>query len=287
MTIHPIFSKQRLLAIFLLLLSLSSYGNIFNLDETPLTSGQTWLIDFDEHEEGAYGWFQHYLDWSAPKWQMGRNLVSVVNGKEAYSGKSLKLRYPKGISSCKGKKRCIFWPVNLGTKLDKLYYGYRFKFEKDFEFVKGGKLPGISGGQPSKGGQAPNGKDVWSVRMMWNGKGQLVQYVYHPDQPGKYGDVMFFEGKEPIERGLWHTVQTYVELNTPGKKNGRIITWLDGKKVLNRENMRFRDIQGLEIDRFQFVSFFGGNGPDWAPTKDEFTYIDDVRLSLTPPFYDE
>ncbi|MEE9351182.1 MAG: heparin lyase I family protein [Thiotrichaceae bacterium] len=269
------------------LLPLSSYGNIFDFDETPLTDGETWLIDFDDHDAGSYSWVQHYSDWSGPKWQMGRNLVTVVEGDEAYSGKSLKLKYKKGVSSCKGRKRCIFWPVNLGAKLDKLYYGYRFKLSEDFDFVKGGKLPGISGGKPSSGGSTPNGKDVWSVRMMWDGKGRLVQYVYHPDQPGKYGDVMFFEGQEPIERGLWHTVQTLVELNTPGEKNGRIVSWLDGKKVLIREDMRFRDIKGLEIDRFQFVSFFGGYGADWAPTKDEFTYIDDIRLSPTPPFYDD
>jgi len=270
-----------------LLFPVISYAGLFDFDDTPLTDEKTWLIDFDSHDEGPYSWRQHYLDWSGPKWQMGRNLVSVVGGDEAYSGKSLKLRYPKGISSCKGKKRCIFWPVNLGVKLDKLYFGYRFKLDEDFDFIKGGKLPGISGGRANAGGKKPTGKDGWSVRMMWDGKGRLVQYVYHPDQPGKYGDVMFFEGKEPIERGLWHTIQTLVELNTPGKKDGRIVSWLDGEKVLIREDIRFRDIDSLKINRFQFVSFYGGYGPDWAPTKDEFSYIDDVRLSTTPPFYDD
>ncbi len=286
MNISRFCSLLLLMAIFQL--PSNTYANLFNLDETPLTTDKTWLINFDDHSAGKYSWFQHYLDWSGPKWQMGRNLVSVVEGDEAYSGKSLKLRYPKGISSCKGRKRCIFWPVNLGVKLEKLYYGYRFKLDKDFDFIKGGKLPGISGGKANAGGRVPSGKDGWSVRMMWNDEGRLVQYVYHPDQPGKYGDVMFFDdNKKPIERGLWHTIQTLVVLNTPGKKNGRIVTWLDGKKVLEKNGMRFRDVKGLKINRFQFVSFYGGYGPDWAPQKDEFSYIDDVRFSEKPPFYDD
>jgi hypothetical protein len=77
-----------------------------------------------------------------------------------------------------------------------------------------------------------------------------------------------------------------VQLNQPGKTDGRIISWLNGKIVLDEKDFRFRDVDGLKIDRFQFVSFFGGQGPDWAPTKDEYTYIDDIRLSITPPFYD-
>ena len=253
---------------------------------SPLATGKPWTIDFNNHETGQYSAHQLNTDWAYPKWQMGRNLVSVVEGSEAFSGKSLKLKYAKGISSCSGIKRCIYWPVDLGVKLDKLYYGFRFKLSENFDYVKGGKLPGIAGGKGNAGGKIPNGKDGWSVRMMWNDEGRLVQYVYHPDQPGKYGDAMFWEMQgKPVEKGKWYTVQTMVQLNTPGQKNGVIVSWINGKQVLRREGLRFRDIDGLEIDRFQFVSFFGGHGPDWAPRKDEFAYIDDVRLSLTPPFF--
>jgi hypothetical protein len=176
--------------------------------------------------------------------------------------------------------------VDLGIKLDKLYYGFRFKLSENFDYIKGGKLPGIAGGKGNAGGKIPNGKDGWSVRMMWNDEGRLVQYVYHPDQPGKYGDAMFWEMQgKPVEKGKWHTVQTMVQLNTPGKKNGVIASWINGNQVLKRKGMRFRDIDGLEIDRFQFVYFLGGHGPEWYPRKDEYAYIDDVRLSLTAPFF--
>ena len=269
---------------FFLLLSLTLF--LMACQDTPLADGKDWNVDFDDHNVGDYSYLQQNSDWSTPKWQMGRNLISVVDGEEAYSGKSLRLKCLKGVSSCKEKKECISWPVDLGVKVEKLYYGFRFKLSKDFSYIKGGKFPGIAGGRANTGGHVPTGIDGWSVRMMWDGKGRLVQYVYHPDQPGDYGDVLFWQPARAIELGKWHTIQTMVQLNQPSKTDGRIISWLNGKIVLDEKDFHFRDINGLEIDRFQFVSFFGGQGADWAPTKDEYTYIDDIRLSVNPVFYD-
>lgn len=272
-----IFRKFALLFYLILLLS--------GCQDTPLENGKSWEINFDDHKVGDYSYLQQNSDWITPKWQMGRNLVSVVDGDEAFSGKSLRLKFLKGVSSCKEKQECIQWPVDLGVKLEKLYYGFRFKLSENFEFIKGGKFPGISGGKANGGGRVPTGKDGWSVRMMWDGKGRLVQYVYHPDQPGKYGDVLFWKPALQIERDKWHTVQTMVQMNTPGKHDGRIASWLNGEVVLDEGEFRFRDVKGLKIKQFNFVSFFGGNGTDWAPNKDEYIYIDDIRLSVTPPFY--
>ena len=50
------------------------------------------------------------------------------------------------------------------------------------DFVKGGKLPGLFGGEGNTGGGIPTGMDGFSARMMWRGSGRVVQYVYYPDQ---------------------------------------------------------------------------------------------------------
>lgn len=272
-----------LLLLSCLILSACGY---FQFSDTPLAEKGEWVIDFDSRKTGSYSGTAQRLDWHNPRWQMGRNLIRVIDGEQAFNGKALQIVYPKDVSSCPSKKTCVNWPVELGVKLDRLYYGYRFKLDANFDFVMGGKFPGITGGAANSGGRKPNGKDGWSVRMMWDHDGRLVQYVYHPDQPDRWGDVHYFDLTPPIERGEWHTVQTFVQLNTPGQRDGVIESWLDGKKVFSKNNFRFRDIEGLEIDNFQFVSFFGGHGPDWAPVKDEISYIDDVRISLEPPFYD-
>ncbi len=255
------------------------------IGSTPLADDQQWVINFDHTSTGRYSDAAFRKDWHCPDWQMGKNLVNVVDGKGAYYGKGLRIHYPRGISGCYSPKHCVNWKPELGKRFKKLYYGYRFKFPQGFRFVKGGKLPGIGGGDSNTNGAIPNGADGWSVRMMWDKEGKLVQYVYHPDQPGKYGDVMPLAMQQPVTLGRWHTVQTMVLLNQPGEKNGVIKTWLDGKLVLDRQGMRFRNVDRLEIDRLLFASFYGGSGPYWAPRQDQYAFIDDVRLSPRPVFY--
>lgn len=260
------------------------YRNANCTGKTPLAEGKPWFINFDRLRRGHYTAEEFRKDWHCPDWQMGRNLVDVVNGRGAYRGNALRIHYPRGISGCYSPKHCVNWKPDLGGKFKKLYYGYRFKFPPGFKFVKGGKLPGVGGGESNTNGQIPNGADGWSVRMMWDKDGKLVQYVYHPDQPSKYGDAMKLD-MNPLTLGKWHTVQTMVLLNTPGRKNGAIKTWLDGKLVLNRQGMRFRNINKLEIDRLLFSSFFGGSGPYWAPRQDQYAFIDDFRISREPVFF--
>ena len=102
--------------------------------------------------------------------------------------------------------------------------------------------------------------------------------------PSKYGESIAFD-MQPLALGSWHTVQTMVQLNQAGRHNGVVKTWLNGKLVLNQQNMRFRNNNKLEIDHFLFASFFGGSGPDWAPQQDSYAYIDDIRISQRPVFF--
>lgn len=47
---------------------------------------------------------------------------------------------------------------------------YELAFDTNFQFVKGGKLPGVRGGPSTTGcdgGKEPNGTDCFSARLMW------------------------------------------------------------------------------------------------------------------------
>ena len=51
---------------------------------------------------------------------------------------------------------------------------YDVAFDKGFQFVQGGKLPGLRGGSDTngcEGGSQPNGTDCWSTRLMWRTAG--------------------------------------------------------------------------------------------------------------------
>ena len=241
-------------------------------NSTQLKQGKPLYISFNNNHLGEYTKTDFARDWNCPKWQMGRHLVRIVQGRNAHSGKGLQLNFPQGKSGC--GKACINWKPELGGKFEKIRYSYWIKFPNDFDFVLGGKLPGIGSHHANTGGDKPNGYDGWSVRAMWNRHGQLGQYVYHVDQRNNFGEFMPWT-TNPISKGQWHHIETLLVLNTPKQANGTIRTWLDGKPVLNRNNIRFRLTNGLEIERLLFSSFFGGNGRKWAPKKNEKLYLDD------------
>ena len=70
-------------------------------------------------------------------------------------------------------------------------------------------------------------------------------------------------------------------MNRPSKHDGLIQSWLNGKLVLDRRDIRFRNNRTLLIDRFMFASFFGGSDPSWAPKRDQNIYLDEFILSAT------
>lgn len=71
-------------------------------------------------------------------------------------------------------------------------------------------------------------------------------------------------------------------MNTPGKNDGIIQSWLDGELVLDRRDIRFRDTNTFSIDQLYFSTFFGGDDPSWAPSKNETVLFDDFNVSTRP-----
>ncbi len=250
---------------------------------TPLTSGKPLRVSFDQNTLGKYGEKDYFRDWNCPKWGMGLDNLAIVNGAESRTGKdqALRIKLAKGLSGCESDVSCISWKPLMGAQLDSLHYSYWVKFPENFDFVLGGKLPGIGNDNASAGGGKPNGHDGWSVRVMWDRHGKLGQYVYHMDQPSYFGDFLEWGGAE-IQRGKWQQIKTFVKLNSPGKKDGIIRTWLDGREVLNKQDLRFRAGDDLKIERFLFSVFYGGSGPEWAPPHDMRLYLDEFVLSSSP-----
>src|ERR1019366_926325 len=106
---------------------------------------------------------------------------ALVNGKDAFEGHSLRVKYPKGTFSSGGGLQSLtdFSKFPLKPQ-ESLYLRYYVRFDPGIDFVKGGKLPGLAGGNGNTGGHKPNGSDGWSARVMWRADGKIVQYVYHP-----------------------------------------------------------------------------------------------------------
>ncbi|THV06941.1 hypothetical protein K435DRAFT_710665 [Dendrothele bispora CBS 962.96] len=167
----------------------------------------------------------------------------------------LQLFYPKGSinpgGANKGGSQFYATPLNLSNATS-VSLTYSVYFPKDFEFVLGGKLPGLYGGHTGCSGGKPS-EDCFSTRMMWREEGEGEMYLYAPknnqtpelcedpqsDCNVEYG-FSLGRGSFNYKRGEWTTINQTVTLNTPGVQDGRFVLLVNGKKVLEKEKLYYR-----------------------------------------------
>ena len=273
--------RRELITIILLWILSGLVNRVYLPKLAKASDGVIFFNDFEQNSVGIYTEESLMSDWNQPIIENGivDGRVAIVEGEEALEGKSLRISYPVGAVGPGGGG--AQWRMPLFMSYEELYCSYWIKFGKGFDFVKGGKIPGFTGGTGNTGGFIPDGTDGWSARMMWRPKGQVVQYVYHPDQLDMWGQDFFWSlgGQRFFRPGTWHKVEQRIKMNTPGKRDGIIEAWFDGEQALKIVNMCFRDIPELAIDGFYFSTFFGGNDSSWASTKDEHVYFDRFIIS--------
>ena len=258
---------------------------------TTINPRADWVVffrDFDDELPKLYSEKDLHDHWHVKGKPVGlkQGRVSVIAGDKENHSNMLRIRYPaltRGLDA-----GGVQWRTRL-PKHDELYVSFWVKFGADFDFVRGGKIPGLAGGTANTGGGTnpnakPKGNDGWSARMMWRPKGSAVQYMYHPDQPNPAGEDFEWaiNGQRYFTPGKWHTVETRIKMNTPGKRDGIVQSWFDGALALDRRDVRFRDVDTFAIDQFLFCTIFGGSDDTWATTKEEFSYFDNFIVSTRP-----
>ena len=187
-------------------------------------------------------------------------------------GRFARVTYPQGKWGSKqsGAQFLVELPPQREYKCS-----YRIRFSDDFDFVKGGKLPGLAGGKATAGLKRPSG-DGWTARYMWRRYGDLVLYLYHMDQRNKQGDDLSLDVR--ATPGKWLKLTQIVTVNSDNQSDGRIRVWVDDKLVLDRKNLRLQKDGKAPVNRFYFSTFFGGQGADWAPRRD--VMIDFAELEI-------
>ncbi|MEM7015293.1 MAG: polysaccharide lyase [Verrucomicrobiota bacterium] len=178
----------------------------------------------------------------------------------------------------RGSERISMY-LQLSKAVEEASLSYDLKFSTDFEFVRGGKLPGLCPDNPVSGGN-PVSENQWSARLMWNRNDSLITYLYHQDQPKSTGDAKSAEGFK-FERGEYHTVTIYTRLNSDeDQADGLVEVYIDGKKVVEHRDLRFRGETGRDtlISNLMFNTFHGGSDPSWAPSETVFAFFDNFEV---------
>ena len=226
------------------------------------------------------------------KWDVvtNRENLGIAQGEGCgHSGnKSLLMTIPKqDIPLATGVSKL------LTDKLDILFLRWYMKFDEGW-FVPGGSVHNggsISSRYFDQGRATPgipaDGHNKFLVNYenensTGEAPGLMNVYVYRPEQSDRFGDHFYPSGKvlphshtrsgiatfgsdfKPgsdfsPQRGRWYCYEYMVKANTPGQRDGRIATWLDGNRIADFPNLRLRDIEDLKIDRFGLGSFIANN----------------------------
>ncbi|KAL0947644.1 hypothetical protein HGRIS_013731 [Hohenbuehelia grisea] len=209
---------------------------------------------------------------------LSHDYVSAPDGK-----KGMKAHFPKGSYTFGHQPQggLSFYapgPANVDLKNAKeVTFGYSVYFEAGFAWNKGGKLPGIYGGNSDdvaiscSGGRRSTA--CFSARLMWRGNGAGEFYTYLPpsfeankklcnvapesDCNPTYG-ASVGRGAFHFKSGQWNTVTERVRLNDAGKSNGEIELFVEGKSVINVSGLVLRDSDAGRMRGVQMQTFFGG-----------------------------
>lgn len=192
-----------------------------------------------------------------------------------------------------------------GAEVEAAHHRFWLYWPEDWAFadtdytLKGTKMCGhcgtyqvyrshLSGGW---GGRSSDGTNGWSTRMVnsypgdspyatgthTSGQLGIASQNYHGGEGGVHGSVPH-SSTHAWERGRWHQVDQYVQINTPGQSDGFHKIWLDGELALDYRDMMQRASgygDTLFIQNFWHTWYFGGV---WGAPKRQSAYMDDNQI---------
>ncbi len=287
--------KRLILTIVIISSAMSNYAQS-SLDELNVYL----LRNFEENTAGWYLGNEWAKDWFNPPWCNRRDELKIVkNSNDAVNPtQTLYIDFP--ANSLGPEEGGTHWQSPLPTQHDEIYVSYDVMFMPGFQFQRGGKLPGIKGGNPPI--ERSTGYDGFVAYMMFKGD-RPVFYIYYPDnyldeygatfewgynhpasdfQPSKI--VLEYASGEPshFTTGKWHNITYRVVLNTVsssgGNFDGILEGFFDGKLVTQLSHVKFRNTTDLKIDKITMMAFFGGGTDSWRNPIDEWVKLDNIML---------
>ena len=185
----------------------------------------------------------------------------------------LEVTYPKGSIDPAAKAAPVGGAGFLYPSPTPLFSGclaYEVAFVEGFDFAKGGKLPGLYGGNaPSGGADTSMG---FSTRYMWRTGGAGEVYAYVPDKSGAYGESIG-RGDWTFVPGQWQQLEQEVIVNHLGQKDGVLRVWVGGRLLIKRTDMLYRVNDNVLVNGLMFSTFFGGHDPSWASPKTQMAFF--------------
>jgi hypothetical protein len=226
----------------------------------------------------------------SPQW----NIIDVTHGEKLIQlvNTTLEVRYPKRSFSPSGQVKGGFQfyaaPELFPTK--SIQFQYKMMFPETFNWVKGGKLPGVWFGEiGANGGEhSANGS---SCRLMWREKGELEAYLYIPQeqhedfasQPGvvlnkEYGASLWRGVFQAVPR-VWNNVTMKIVMNTKSDLHDGLLSLTINNTTMAYEKLNW-GVPDLNIQGLMMHTFFGGSDNSWATPSDQYAYFKDFAVTM-------
>jgi hypothetical protein len=228
-------------------------------------------------------------------WQDGVNPVKhrvITDASRAAGGsRYLEITYPGGGEG--GWLTRFFMPG-----YDSLYVSYDVQFETDW--TGGTKLLNIRGSRTDdqwssfgQAGNCPDGSQWFATNVVMladENPGPIRFYTYFPGMQreddgvtcwGRFSGmgVTNYTGTSTISRGVWHRVEVFVKLNTPGQGNGVQRVWVDGQLRGEWSGLALRSTNMLKLNSITLEGSL--MGPTQAATRR--LLVDNVVVAQSRP----
>jgi hypothetical protein len=214
------------------------------------------------------------------------------------NAKVLKVYYPAGSYS---PSKLPIGGIGLYSTNDNLKnatdvtLSYSVKFDKTFDPVLGGKLPGLYINKNGyKGGSGGKHTNNTSCRIAWRANFSAEAYVYLPKDTKQHDD---YYTQDLIENKIygdslwrhqfqfhptdWNNVTLHIRLNTFNQSTPNY----DGviRLTINNTTMEFSRLiwttqVNYRIQTIIFETFFGGSSPKAATPHDTWSYFKDIKI---------
>jgi len=93
--------------------------------------------------------------------------------------------------------------------------------------------------------------------------------------------VSFGRGTFKFVPGRWHNIKLSIVLNDVGQSNGFLELRVDGRVVTSYDQMVWRNNKNINIEAIDVASWFGGSDASWAPPRDTYSLIKNMRAYRT------
>jgi hypothetical protein len=292
-------NSWRILALILSVWALRAGGQqAVDSEVAPLPEGDTGIAakypgDSGIEKDPAVVLYDGFEDYATPgdvnkKYEFVMHVENMRIAQEAanvnHGKKAMEFTLPK---QQEGNAAALYRV--LKEERDVLFLRFYSKFEKGYDQHGSSHNSGVISAHYFPGRQASPGKPADGRNKFWvsyetergaaPSPGPLNIYCYHPEQRTGYGDHIYPTGRitppsaQPVPFGpafvsrpdfipeldRWYCYEFMVKANTPGRRDGRIACWVDGKLIADFPNFRLRDVETLKIDVFGIALFMRPN----------------------------